>query len=174
MEKNWSYTIQEGEHKGITLWSGRYCTVCAIILCTINTDGKTFILSDKRGTGAPDFKGLWNLPCGFIEKGENGAQAASREAFEETGVFIYPSDFEFLNVETNPNTSNNGNITLRYISRLNRKVLPSVKFNSFNGGEQNEVEEIQWIPLNEIEHYSWAFHHKELIYKVLDTLHIYY
>ena len=28
--KNFSYTIKEGEHKGETLWSGRYCAVLAM------------------------------------------------------------------------------------------------------------------------------------------------
>lgn len=176
MERNWSYTIKEGEHAGKTLWSGRYCAVCAIILCqayTENSHGvkelKWHILANKRGSGTPDFQGLWNMPCGFMERGESGEQAATREAEEETGVFIYPKDFEFWSVETDPNTSNNGNVTLRYIARIHRAELPTLKITSeLVGGEKDEVETIKWIPLTDIEKYKWAFHHKELIYKGIE------
>lgn len=175
MERNWSYTIKEGEHAGVTLWSGRYCAVCAIILCQAyipNEHGtkefKWFILANKRGTGTPDFQGKWNLPCGFMERGESGEQAATREAEEETGVFVYPNDFEFFSVETDPNTSNKGHVTLRYIAKLKRADLPATHVGE--GGEANEVSSIAWIPLTDIEKYDWAFHHKELIYKVQETL----
>ena len=164
MERNWSYTILDGEHKGITLYSGRYCAVCAIVFCYSRTNEKWYVLANKRGSGVPDFEGLWNLPCGFIERGETGEQAASRETFEETGVFIYPDQFVFSSVETDPYISNNGNISLRYISSLRREILPSVESDTNKlKGEKDEVSEIKWIPINEIENYKWAFHHKELL-----------
>jgi ADP-ribose pyrophosphatase YjhB (NUDIX family) len=179
MERNWSYTIQEGEHKGVTLWSGRYCAACGIVLCkayVVNKYGtaneyRWFVLANKRGIGTPDFRGFWNLPCGFIERGESGEQAASREVYEETGVFIFPSDFEMIGVETDPNISNNGNITLRYLTTFTRAELPTIKsgLEAF-GGETNEVAEAKWIRLSDIEEYNWAFHHKELIYKIQETL----
>lgn len=178
MERNWSYTIKEGEHAGQTLWSGRYCAVCAIVFCKTQyggKEGKWCVLANKRGSGTPDFQGLWNMPCGFIEKGESGEQAAARETEEETGLFVYPSDFSFWSVETDPNTSNNGNITLRYITQFTRKTLPALKnpteLETLGlGGEKDEVEVSEWIPLDEIENYQWAFHHKELIYKVKEFL----
>ena len=179
MERNWSYTIKEGEHAGQTLWSGRYCAVCAIVFCKTFLDkyggkeGKWCVLANKRGSGTPDFQGLWNMPCGFIEKGESGEQAAARETEEETGLFIYPSDFSFWSVETDPNISNNGNITLRYITKFKRETLPALKNPvelEILGGEKNEVEVSKWIPLDEVENYQWAFHHKELIYKVKEFL----
>lgn len=177
MERNWSYTIPDGEHEGITLWSGRYCTVCAIVLCrAVQTDNrcwKWYILANKRGIGAPDFKGYWNLPCGFIEKGETGEQAASRETLEETGVFRYPTDFKFLNADTDPSISNNGNITLNYTSIFQRNNLPTIKsgIDTF-GSEINEVAEVKWIPIDDIDNYKWAFHHKELIDKTIYEEHL--
>ena len=162
MERNWSYTIQEGEHKGVTLWSGRYCAVCAIVFCY--KDGKWYVLANKRGSGAPDFQGYWNLPCGFIEANESGEQAASRETVEETGVFVYPNDFTFHSVETDPTISNNGNVTLRYIAKIYRGGIPKIGKPS---GEENEVDRIKWIALSHIEEHDWAFHHKELIHKII-------
>lgn len=157
MERNWSYTILEGEHKGKTLWSGRYCAVCAIIFCF--NKGTWYVLANQRSERCPDYQGCWCMPCGFIEANETGEQAASRETVEETGLFIYPKDFIFYGVETDPTTSNNGNITLRYYTKLYRDVLPSILEIS------KEADDMEWIPLNELEKYDWAFHHKELIYE---------
>jgi ADP-ribose pyrophosphatase YjhB (NUDIX family) len=33
-------------------------------------------------------KGLWNLPCGFLENGETVQEGALREVFEETGASV--------------------------------------------------------------------------------------
>lgn len=40
-----------------------------------------------RRTNEP-FRGLWTLPAGFVDAGENPAQAAERECLEETGLTI--------------------------------------------------------------------------------------
>ena len=34
------------------------------------------------------FRGLWTLPAGFINGGEDPAEAAARECFEETGLNV--------------------------------------------------------------------------------------
>lgn len=53
--RNWSYTIEEGEHAGKTLWSGRYCAVAAFAFCKIK--GEWCVLANQRGEGTPDFQG---------------------------------------------------------------------------------------------------------------------
>lgn len=165
MERNWSYTILEGEHKGKTLWSGRYCAVCAMIFCLYK--GVWHVLANQRNEKCPDYQGYWCMPCGFIEANETGEQAATRETEEETGVFVYPKDFIFYGVETDPTTSNNGNITLRYYTKLYRDNLPKNALALPNILRiSNEAADIKWISLNELENYDWAFHHKELIYEV--------
>jgi ADP-ribose pyrophosphatase YjhB (NUDIX family) len=40
-----------------------------------------------RRTGEP-FRGLWTLPAGFVDAGEDPARAAERECFEETGLSV--------------------------------------------------------------------------------------
>ena len=104
VNKNWSYTIPEGEHKGTTLYSGRYCAICSIVIAaeTYNKITKWYILANRRGSGTPDFNGYWNLPCGYIEGNEIAKNACSREVAEECGINIDPNEFQLKHIETNP------------------------------------------------------------------------
>ena len=56
--------------------------VAAAVL--IEQDGRVLLV---RRAGEP-FRGLWTLPAGFIDGGEDPAQAAARECLEETGLSV--------------------------------------------------------------------------------------
>ena len=56
--------------------------VAAAVL--IEQDGKVLLV---RRTGEP-FRGFWSLPAGFINGGEDPAEAAARECLEETGLDV--------------------------------------------------------------------------------------
>ena len=56
--------------------------VAAAIL--IEQDGRVLLV---RRTNEP-FRGLWTLPAGFIDAGEDPARAAERECLEETGLSV--------------------------------------------------------------------------------------
>lgn len=167
--RNWSYTIQEGEHKGKTLWSGRYCAVAAFVFKQEN--GHVYVLANRRGSGTPDFQGFWNCPCGFLEADETGEQGCARELLEETGLTVPAEDFIFVGVETDPKLCNNGNVSLLYLSLIdpaNDTVSSSV--GNLQGGEANEVSDIRWIPIGEIKDYQWAFNHEKHIVSILQNL----
>jgi len=48
----------------------------------IERDGKVLLV---RRANTPQ-KGMWTLPAGFVDAGEDPAQAAERECLEETGL----------------------------------------------------------------------------------------
>lgn len=56
--------------------------VAAAVL--IEDDGRVLLV---RRTNEP-FRGLWTLPAGFINGGEDPAEAAARECLEETGLSV--------------------------------------------------------------------------------------
>ena len=159
MNKNWSYKIPDGPHAGTTLWSGRYCAVAAFVFRRI--DGIWSVLANLRGPGTPDYQGCWNAVCGFLEANETAQQGCSREIFEETGYEIKPEKFLQVFTHTDPETSNNANVTIRHIAiffehELGPRQTP-------DGGEEDEVEDIKWIPIGEVNNYKWAFNHEKTI-----------
>ncbi|MBL0346320.1 NUDIX domain-containing protein [Candidatus Villigracilis affinis] len=56
--------------------------VAAAIL--VEQDGRVLLV---RRVNEP-FRGLWTLPAGFVNGGEDPAEAAARECLEETGLFV--------------------------------------------------------------------------------------
>lgn len=159
-KKNWCYTIPDGEHKGREMYSGRFTAVVLIALTEI--DGQVCILANKRGIGCPDYVGFWNAPCGYVEADETTKEAAAREAFEECCIKIDPADILYYSLQDEPAFCNNGNISIRYYTWVatDKNKIPD---NPKTTGEENEVEEIRWIPLSEYKNYEWAFGHKKLI-----------
>lgn len=160
MEKNWSYKIPDGPHAGTTLWSGRYCAVAAFVFRRI--EGIWSVLANLRGPGTPDYQGCWNAVCGFLEANESAEQGCSREVFEETGYEIKPERFLQVFTHTDPETSNNANVTIRHIAiffehELGPRQTP-------NGGEEGEVDAVKWIPIDAIMDYKWAFDHEKIIH----------
>lgn len=166
-QKNWSYTILEGEHAGKTLWSGRYTCVAAFIFKYYLN--KWWILINQRGEGTPDFHGYWNAPCGYLEGDETGEEGCARETYEETGLRINPDKFILHSVNTDPAKSNNGNVTLHYYAILSDTDNTKLEKNP-EGGELNEVSAIGWLPLNKIDTLPFAFDHDILIEDLKDTL----
>jgi 8-oxo-dGTP diphosphatase len=147
---------------GKEYWVSRSVAVVGIVFCKIN--GEIHVLANRRGRGAADFQGLWNVPCGYVDYDETLKGAVRREVYEECGVDIPESKFNLAEYNDNPN-ENRQNISVRFIAVLDSKsdnISVGTGINN-RGGEKNEVEAIQWIPIKEIDNLDWAFNHKDLI-----------
>lgn len=58
-----------------------------------DSDGRVLLV--KRGNGATK-PGLWCVPCGFVDYGEEVREAAAREVREETGLEVAVGDPVFV------------------------------------------------------------------------------
>ena len=137
-----------------TVFSGRFCAVSGFVYAIV--DGKYSILANLRGPGTPDYQGCWNAVCGFLERYENSKEGIAREMLEECGFQIDTDDLKIVHVETEPEECNNGNVTIRHTAFLGKIIPHYVKK---EGGEENEVDSVKWIPVDEFDNYKWAFNH---------------
>lgn len=148
---------------GNVYWVSRSVAVVATVFKTI--EDTTYVLANQRGKGAPDNNFKWNIPCGYIDFDESGEEACARELFEETGVIVNnPNSFTHVKTNTIPNDSKQ-NISIRYLLMPNSSFKEPEVFNPRNlqGGEKDEVNDIKWIPVDEIDKYEWAFGHEKIV-----------
>ena len=54
------------------------------------------LLLTQRRDSCSDFDGMWHLPSGKLDAGESVLGAAAREAEEEVGVLIQPTDLRHV------------------------------------------------------------------------------
>lgn len=144
------------EKDGKTYWVSRSVAVVVYVY----QDGR--ILANKRGKGLANNVGKWNCPSGFVDYGETVEEAACREVFEETGINIVPNLLTMMEVDSDPNRPGE-NILIRF--KCDR--ICNGTYNITNKyAEANEVEEIKWIPLDEVDNYDWVSpKHKRCIFK---------
>ena len=154
------------EHKGQVYWISRSIAVVGLVFARCK--GETYVLINKRGQGVPDYKGYWNLPCGYLDWNESAAEAIVREVYEETGLNLryYFTDgildtHQPFYVASDVN-QNKQNVSLRYMFYFRVDELPKL---TDKHNEEDETDEIGWFKLDEIEDKNFAFGHKEIIKK---------
>ncbi len=81
--------LETREHEGR---ERLYCPKCKIIIwenpvpvvaCVVLNENQEVLLVKR---GVPPAEGMWALPSGFMEMGEQPEETAKRELFEETGI----------------------------------------------------------------------------------------
>lgn len=150
------------KYKGKTYWYSRSVATTLACFCK-NTKGEICVLANKRGIGTPDYQGYWNLISGYLQFHLTGQENCVKELKEETGVDIDADSILFHSVNTSP-LLNKQNVSLLYYTILNGVIDDYVTSSSFS--EKNEVEEIEWIPITNINKYKWAFNHNDTISKI--------
>lgn len=135
-------------------------TVGVVLLVSSLIAGEAHILIEERSDNIPH-GGLWCLPCGHLELNETGEEASVRETFEETGILYGSDKIKLLEVDTSP-TIHNQNVILRYYTKAKGTIIQT-----FN---KDEVKQIKWIKLEEVDNFNWAFNHGEVIKRMLFKL----
>lgn len=156
------------EYKGKIIWYSRSVAAALFVFAKDEHDN-LYVLANKRGIGTPDFQGYWNCVCGYLDYNESAEQASIRECMEETGINVPIDKLRLVGVESSP-SANRQNITIRYMALMDEvlsKDSSLMKFDLSNN-EENEVEEVRWINVDDIELYDWAFNHNERIKEIIE------
>lgn len=155
---NKSYVID-----GKEIWYSRSPALVAIIIAQYKDED--YVLIGKRGPGAADNVGLWNVPCGYLDWNETGYEGLRREVHEETGFDLEsPKDIiekhlkQPFYVHTEP--TGRQNVSLSYGMYFKCKKLPKL---SMKYCEPGEVSEVKWLNIEKIYDYDFAFNHPERI-----------
>ena len=138
---------------GKEYWISRSVAVGAYIFADI--DGKICILANKRGLGLPNNVGKWSVVSGFLDYNETLLNAVYREVFEETNVKLEEHDkepLELMEVDDNPDREGQ-NILFRYSTWI---YDPQKAELSDKNSEPNEVDEIRWVPVDDLPSYDWT------------------
>lgn len=165
---------------GEKIWKSRSVAVVGHVFCKV-PDEELSILMVKRGRGSADNIGKWCLPCGYLDWNETGHDAITREIWEETGVNVIQAakdaikvnyngikDVNPWKVNTDPDDDVLQNISLHYGVTLKSEKYP--EFEKKSGGEENEVDEIRWVPIEEVKDLDIAFNHGHRIFQFIDFL----
>ena len=143
----------------------------AAVVCIIAEDirGEKYVLAVQRGSGTPDpeYVGTYCMPCGYLDYDETIAQAAQREVKEETGLTFLVSDFKLVSIDDNPYEDKRQNVTFRYLVKTNVPTEDLELLFTTKNSEENEVSDIRFIKLSNIELYKWAFNHETLIKEIV-------
>lgn len=156
--KNFPIKVDDKEY-----WVSRSCAVVGIIYTMY--EGKLHILANKRGKGCPDYVGKWNVTCGYLDYNETLLQAVSREIYEEVGLNVPILDWKLWVINSVP-SDNKQTVSFRFYTEYKE----SYGYSNKDHCEQDEVDEIRWIPFDEIDNYEWAFNQHEVLRKFIDLI----
>lgn len=135
---------------GKEYWVSRSIAVVTYVYA--NVKGVECVLANKRGPGLPNKVGLWNCVSGYLDYDETVEEAAVREVFEETGVNIKNYRLIFKEIDSSPSREKQ-NVLVRYCCHI--KNADNINLTN-KYAEPNEVDEIRWIPLKDIDKYDWV------------------
>ena len=158
--------FQEAINKTFIGWFSRSMATAIFVYCK-DADGDWCVLSSVRGEEAADFRGFWNCTCGYLDFDETMKDCAMRELYEETGLLIDEDIVKLIGIEDNPE-ANRQNVTARFAAFIEDAVTDDFTFSkAHNEGE--EVGEIKWIKLADVDNYMWAFNHDKRIKEIFET-----
>ena len=161
--KNEAYITDDGKK----IFRDRSVGVVMVAVILINN--VLHVLCNKRGKRTSEAALLWNLPSGYLDWDETGEQAAIRETYEECGIQIPIDLVKEVEHSTSP-SENRQNIIFRYFAQLPSEFA-NIKF-STEHSEEDEVRDVKWIPVTELDNYEFAWKQKETILRIISKHHL--
>lgn len=170
---------------GRTVFLSRSCAVAVTVFWKyIEKVDETFrqqkieVLLVKRRDDMDTEPGRWCLPCGYLDYDESLYEAALRELFEETGVYIhdYLYDHEVLRslekgsvqpqmIHSEPGEDALQNVTAHFVFQTIDGKRPELK------PQESEVQEVKFVPVSDLDQYDIAFGHAKRIRIFFDSLY---
>lgn len=148
-------------------WYSRSVATAIFVYCK-DEEGDWCVLGSERGEEAADYHGFWNCCCGYLDYNENVKECSLRELYEETGVFITDENMvKFVGYEDSPQ-ANRQNVTFRFAVFIDNAVTTDFTF-SKEHNEGNEVGEIKWIKISDVDDYMWAFGHGKIVKEIFEN-----
>jgi 8-oxo-dGTP diphosphatase len=97
---------------------------------TIRLTADVVLIADRHvlliERGWPPFEGMWALPGGHVDPGEDVRTAAARELAEETGIVVPVADLREVGTFTAPGRDPRGRyVTVAYTAILPERVEPT-------------------------------------------------
>lgn len=135
-----------------------------MVAATCDENKRLFVLCNRRGNRTSECKRKWNLPSGYLDWDESGMEAAVRETFEECGIKIpleYVTEVEHSTLPT----ENRQNVIFRYLAMLPSSFLQQEL--TMKNSELDEVTEVKWIPIDELDKYEFAWKQADTIKRIL-------
>ena len=159
---------------GKEYWISRSVAVCCFIFKI--KDDELYALIERRGSGAADEQGKLAAVSGYLSYNETLTQAVAREIFEETGFKAKEERLQFMKINSDPSEAHQ-NVTIHYVYFA--KKNEDFDLDRAEGGEENEVSEVKWFKVGDLEKKNnvvtlyanvydimaedWAFNHDKLL-----------
>lgn len=159
---------------GKEYWISRSVAVCCFIFKI--KDDELYALIERRGKGAADEQGKLAAVSGYLSYNESLTQAVVRETFEETGFKANEERLQFMKINSDPSEVHQ-NVTVHYVYFA--KKNEDFDLDRAEGGEENEVSEVKWFKVGDLEKKNnvvtlyanvydimaedWAFNHDKLL-----------
>lgn len=160
--------------KECKLWLSRSSAVVSLVTIYCEDTHTHYVLIGQRGKGTSKFQGYWNLPCGYLDKDESLKDAAIRETFEETGLYVgnideFKSTDQPVFVNSDPKDNSRQDITNYFLfsSIVNIEELHHINSLLSNKyAEPDEVSNVKLINVNDVDTYNFCFNHDKIIMQI--------